>query len=202
MFSGITDHCGVIKIIAARDQTLRVLIECKFTDLVAGESIAVDGMCVTAIAPQAQQFYCDISPETLRLTTANSFTVGRTVNLERALRMNDRIGGHWVTGHIDQRGAIKTIEQQQEFTLLEITGIAPENKSFLIKKGSVAVNGVSLTINEITPEGFQVMLIPHTLSHTNLGQLKNGAEINLEFDWMARVIINHLQQSEMLAVKI
>lgn len=193
MFTGIIDHCGTILEIAQKPNALRVLISCNFTDLKEGESIAVDGCCLTAIEPKQKQFYCDISPETLRLTTAGKFVVGSTINLERALCVGDRMGGHWVAGHVDQQGIIKNKQQHQEFMELEVSGISNENKSFLLKKGSVAVNGVSLTLNEVFSDSFQIMLIPHTLERTNLSSLQIGSAVNLEFDWMARVVVNHLR---------
>jgi riboflavin synthase len=193
MFTGIVDHCGTIVSIEKNAQTLRALIACDFVDLQEGESVAVDGCCLTAVEPKAKQFYCDVSPETLRLTTAEKWVVGSKLNLERALCVGDRMGGHWITGHVDQRGVVKNKFKQQEFVVLEIEGVADESKSFLLKKGSVSVSGVSLTINEVSTNGFQLMLIPHTLERTNLNQLQIGDVVNLEFDWMARVIVNHLK---------
>lgn len=194
MFTGIIDHHGKILALEQTPKALRALIECNFNDLAEGESIAVDGICLTAIEPQTKRFYCDISPETLKLTTAGDFQVNSLVNLERALRMGDRLGGHWVSGHVDGCGHIKDKQQQQEFVTLTIAGIPPENMPLLVKKGSIAINGVSLTLNEITPDGFQVMLIPHTLERTNLKDLKIGDKVNLEFDSMVKTIINYLKQ--------
>lgn len=198
MFSGIVDHCGTILALEQQTNSIDALIECTFTNLTEGESIAVDGICLTAVAPQAQRFLCNISPETLQLTTAQTFAVGRKINLERALCMGDRIGGHWITGHIDQTAKIVAIRQQQEYLELQIGGLSAATMPYLIKKGSIALNGVSLTINEILADGLKVLLIPHTLLRTNLGQLSVGDNINLEFDWMTRVIINHLQQHPMM----
>lgn len=193
MFTGIVDHCGTITALEKSAQALRVAVTCDFADLTEGESIAVDGCCLTAVQPKAHQFYCDLSPETLRVTIAEKWIVGSKVNLERALCVGDRMGGHWVTGHVDQRGVVKNKFKQQEFVMLEINNVNNENKSFLLKKGSIAVNGVSLTLNEVSANSFQLMLIPHTLERTNLDQLQIGEAVNLEFDWMARVVVNHLK---------
>lgn len=194
MFSGIVDHCGSIAKIEHPPQGLRVLIDCAFTDLQEGESVAVDGCCLTVVEPQAKHFYCDISPETLRLTTAAKFSIGRKVNLERALCVGDRIGGHCVTGHVDQCGKIKNIREQHEYVEMEIEGVSPENMAYILQKGSIAINGVSLTINEVLSASFKVMLIPHTLARTNLSQLNIGDTVNLEFDSITRTVINYLRQ--------
>lgn len=189
MFTGIIDHCGVIKEIKTLEKSSRVFIESQFNDLQEGESIAVDGICLTVVQPQGNTFYCDISNETLRLTTAANFHIHQKINLERALRLSDRLGGHWVTGHVDQTAQVNKISRRQEFIELDIQLSSPADQIYLFKKGSIAVNGVSLTINELTPEGFQLMLIPHTLARTNLDDLKKDDQVNLEFDAMVKIII-------------
>lgn len=194
MFSGIVDHCGVIKKLDQQPHSLRAVIECHFTEIEEGESIAVDGICLTAIEPRDHQFTVDISPETLRLTTAGEFKQGSQINLERSLRMGDRIGGHWVTGHIDGRGRVVNRRQQEEFVELTFGGLDSTVMNYVLKKGCIAVNGVSLTINEVLPDGFQVMLIPHTLERTNLKNLQEGNWVNLEYDWMTRVIVSQLKE--------
>src|SRR5262245_8248886 len=142
MFSGIIDHCGTINKIENRPNALRLTIDCKFSDFQLGESIAVDGICLTVTDHADTTFCCDLSSETLRLTTANEFQVGRQVNLERALRVGDRLGGHWVMGHVDQWGVVEKITQDQEFLKMQISGVAKDAMAFLLKKGSIAVNGV------------------------------------------------------------
>jgi riboflavin synthase len=194
MFSGIVDHTGTIVAIEQRPNAIRALIESKFAGLTAGESIAVDGICLTVTDIQGLHFHCDISPETLNVTTARRFIPGYKVNLERALRMGDVIGGHWVNGHVDQRAKITNKVARDQFLELEIGDIAPENKPLLVKKGSIAINGVSLTLNEILPNGFRVLLIPHTLERTNLSALNISDAVNLEFDCMTRAVVNYLQQ--------
>lgn len=195
MFTGIIDHYGIIRAIERTMNGLKALIECEFTDLIEGESIAVDGVCLTATQPQTKQFSCDISPETLNLTTAKDFKPGRKVNLERSLRMGDRMGGHWVMGHVDQRGMIKKIVNHAEFTEMHLGGIPAEHMQYMLKKGSIAVNGVSLTVNEVSDDGFQVMLIPHTLMRTNLNFLSVNDEVNLEFDLMVRVLVKKANET-------
>jgi len=194
MFSGIVDHLGTIIWLERSNNSLSALIETEFTNLQEGESIAVDGICLTVVKPSKQLFYCDISPETLALTTANSFTVSQKVNLERALCFGDRVGGHLVSGHIDQPATVKEIEFKQNFVSIKFTNIDSEFINYLIKKGSIAINGVSLTINNVFADGFEIMLIPHTLERTNLSFLKPGDMINLEFDQLVKTTITYLKQ--------
>jgi len=195
MFSGIIDHCGTIASLESRKDSLHILIECQFTDMQAGESIAVDGICLTVINPNPKQFYCDISSETLNLTTAKNFKVGCKVNIERAMRMGDRIGGHMVSGHVDQTAIVKDIQRTQDFIKMMIGNVTKENMSYLVKKGSIAVNGVSLTLNQILSDGFELMLIPHTLEITDLKYLTLGDEVNLEFDGIVKTIVQTVNES-------
>jgi len=199
MFTGIIDHCGTIHAITKHTNSSTAVIACNFTDLTEGESIAVDGICLTAIAPEKGYFSCDISAETLQHTTAKFFAAGNQVNLERALRVGDRLGGHWVTGHVDQTALIKAIIPHDEYMLFQVTNLAPEAKNYLIKKGSIALNGVSLTLNAVTADGFELMLIPHTLQRTNLGNLRPDSNVNLEYDWLAKVVCNQVKQLEISA---
>lgn len=193
MFSGIIDHCGRISEVTKNHDSLSLWIECKFADLQPGESIAVDGICLTVTDPQNNRFRCDLSPETCRLTTAQHFQKNQTINLERALRLSDRFGGHIVMGHVDTQATVNIINPQKEFIDMSFKGLDKNAIKYLMKKGSIAVNGISLTVNEVLPDGFQVMLIPHTLEITNLKNLTPGANVNIEFDWMARVIIRQYE---------
>lgn len=194
VFSGIIDHCGIILALEKQASALQAVISCEFSELVSGESIAVDGICLTVINPQKKQFTCDISIETLNLTTAKTFAVGRKVNLERALCLGDRVGGHMVSGHVDQCAMVQSVEHENGFARMQIGNLAVAQMPYLVKKGSVAVNGVSLTINHVTADGFELMLIPHTLENTNLQYLNVGDTVNLEFDTIVKTIINYLQQ--------
>lgn len=197
MFTGIVDHCGRIETIENHGK-LKCRIRCEFTDLVEGESISVDGVCLTALQVAPQSFACDISPETIALTKAANYSPGQRVNLERALRMMDRLGGHWVTGHADQSGRITSKQSHGEFTELSIGGIRPEHQKYVIRKGSLAVNGTSLTINDAHADSVSLMLIPHTLERTNLGELAVGDWVNLEFDWLVKVVLNEARRLELL----
>jgi riboflavin synthase len=193
MFTGIVDHMGIIEQIAQGARSQVIWISSQFNDLTEGESIAVDGICLTVIEPKLSRFRCDISPETWQLSNAKNFLRGKTVNLERSLQVSDRLGGHFVTGHVDQTASIGSQKSHDEFLELTIKDIPSTAMSYVIKKGSIAINGVSLTINQVFQDGFSVMLIPHTLSRTNLSQLNPQDFINIEFDWIAKVIAHQIQ---------
>ena len=193
MFTGIVDHLGTIEQIEQGARSQVVWIKTKYNDLKEGESIAVDGICLTVTMPDSTRFRCDISPETWQLTNAKNFVNGKMVNLERSLQVSDRLGGHFVTGHVDQTASVASRQNIEEFLELTIKGIPTTAMAYVIKKGSVAINGVSLTINQIFQDGFSVMLIPHTLSCTNLSQLNPQDPINIEFDWIAKVIAHQIQ---------
>jgi len=196
MFTGIVDHCGTITSTEAKV----LKIACQFEDLQLGESIAIDGICLTVTKYGPGYFECEISPETCQVTTASQFKTGKRVNLERALRLSDRLGGHIVQGHVDHVAQVCERSADGEYIKLGFTGIAETGAincartGLIIKKGSIAINGVSLTINNITPQGFDVMLIPHTLGRTNLNELKMGEQVNIEYDWLAKIISQQLQQ--------
>ena len=195
MFTGIVDHCGKVLKTQEFSQSVRLEIKTHFESLELGESIAVDGCCLTVTSePSPGVFSCDISPETVRLTRASHWKEGTAVNLERALRLSDRLGGHIVTGHVDQFGVLVSMKPVSEYVRLEVSGITPEYKRYVTKKGSISVNGVSLTVNEVMGDSFSVMLIPHTLEKTNLKELKEGDRVNLEFDWMAKLVVKRVEE--------
>ena len=192
MFTGIIDHCGQVIRLEPRDTALRLWIMTEFSDWQLGESIAVDGICLTVIDFSEKCFACDISPETLKVTTALNFVVGTQVNIERAMRLDDRFGGHVVTGHVDTRGALVASVWQGEFLCLTFGALPMGALRYFCQKGSVAINGVSLTVNAVTNHAFEVMLIPHTLKFTNLGALVVGDTVNVEFDYLARYVVRQL----------
>lgn len=187
MFSGIVETQS--SILAARPGSETVAIDIKrpsnFNDLNIGDSIAVDGICLTLEATTADLMTFTLGPETLRVTGwTRDGVVNRAVNLERSLRLNDRIHGHLVTGHVDSTALVREAKWEGETLRLEIE-IPTALKPFIWPKGSVAVNGVSLTVNSAT-DVFSVGLIPETLKRTNLKNLKAGDRVNLEADNMAR----------------
>lgn len=188
MFTGIVDHCGTIQSLERTVNVCRFGIQCEFSDLEEGESIMVDGACFTAIAPASSLFYCDVSPETMTLTTVENYQLGTKVNLERSLRPMDRMGGHFVSGHIDRIAKVAFIKPHDEFIEMRFGGFSEQDLSYLIQKGSIAINGASLTINKILENEIEIMLIPHTLKHTNLNALKIGDWVNIEFDMLAKMV--------------
>lgn len=194
MFTGIIDHCGKITAIHDLGVSRQVWIASNFAGYELGESIAINGICVTVAAIDGPKFRCDLSPETLRITHASQFEVNQMINLERALLPTSKLGGHNVSGHVDQTAIVKTIKPINDFVEMTFSGLDKTAKKYVIKKGSIAVNGVSLTINEVTPDGFSVMLIPHTLERSNLAMLQENDAVNLEFDMMARIIIQQCEQ--------
>lgn len=188
MFTGIIDHCGTITKIEHNTKSSSIWVKSMFSDLVLGESISINGMCLTVTGMHENEFSCDISPETLAVTTAKDFELSQRVNLERALQLSSRLGGHMVSGHVDQVGKLDSMEKDGDFIAMNFVNIDESNLPFIIKKGSVAVNGVSLTVNTVSQDGFGVMIIPHTLEITNLSLLLVGDAVNIEFDMVARII--------------
>jgi len=194
LFTGMIEALGRIRSQKRLGKGLALEIECGFKDLQLGESIAVDGVCLTVTEKTLQGFWCELSPETLALTIAPSYAKDSRVNLERALTLGSRLGGHWVTGHVDTQAVLKEKEPFQEFWKMSFSGLPQNFQRFLIPKGSIAVNGVSLTVNQVTPSGFEVMLIPHTLEKTNLKELEKGNGANIGVDWMSKLIVQTTEQ--------
>ncbi len=196
MYTGIVDHLGILTAITAIENGLKFTVTTNFNDFQMGESIAINGVCVTVTRFGEHDFDCELSPETLKLTNLGTLTQGAKVNLERSLKLSDRLGGHFVMGHVDTTLKVKQIEPAADFTCMSFSGITAENRAFFVKKGSVCINGVSLTINEIFPDGFSVMLIPHTKAQTNLQFLNIGDFVNIEYDTIARVVVHQLQLTQ------
>jgi riboflavin synthase len=192
MFSGIIETTAAVTASQERAGVLQITLERpkSFNDLRIGDSIAVDGICLTLenFTPETLTFA--LGPETLRITGwAESGVEGRVVNLERSLRLGDRIHGHLVTGHVDATAKIFEVCAHGETLDLHVE-IPDRLKTFIWSKGSVAINGVSLTINTVTANWFQAGLIPETLKRTNLGGLHAGSLVNLEADNMARGLVH------------
>ena len=165
-----------------------------FDDVLMGESIACNGVCLTVVAFGADHFDADVSTETLALTTLGALPLGVAVNLERALRVGDRLGGHLVSGHVDGVGAVESIVDDARGQRWRFAAPKPLLR-FIAQKGSIAVDGVSLTVNAADDAGFEVMLVPHTLAHTGFGAMPVGTRVNLEIDTVARYVAR-LQDTE------
>ena len=189
MFTGIIQAVGEIKEITPLKSGLRIKImpsELDLSDLQIGDSIATNGVCLTIIAVDDRVLTMEISRETLACTHGLE-TLGQRVNLEKAMRLSDRINGHLVSGHVDGVGIVEKLEQDGESRLLAIKTPVSLLK-YIVKKGSIAVNGVSLTVNSIEEDSFRVNLVPHTLKMTALQCLKADMKVNLEVDMLARYL--------------
>lgn len=187
MFTGLVEETGeILKV--EEGPFLRVHIAARkvLEDLKEGDSVAVDGVCLTAVRVDGEGFWVELARETLR-RTAPTWRVGHRPNLERALKVGDRLGGHFVTGHVDGVARLWEVREApgaKDFYFLPPKALAP----YIAEKGSVALNGVSLTVAGLAGEAFWVTLIPHTLEVTNLGELKVGDGVNLEVDLIARYV--------------
>jgi riboflavin synthase len=188
MFTGIVAAVGSVAAASPGAGGLRLRLasgELDLGDVALGDSIAVNGVCLTVAALTAVGFEADVSHETLACTAG--FAVGARVNLEKALRLSDRLGGHLVTGHVDGVGRVVRFEPAGDNRVLAAS--APrELAKYIARKGSVAVNGVSLTINDVKGAEFVVNLVPYTLSATNLGGTRTGDPVNVEVDMLARYV--------------
>jgi riboflavin synthase len=159
-----------------------------------GASVAVNGACLTVVKKGPKSFTVDVSPETLQRTSLETLTIGSMVNLERPMRLADRLGGHLVTGHVDGVGAVAAIEKQGEFTIITFEVPAPLG-ALLVPKGSVAVDGISLTVNVCRKQRFSVAIIPFTLRHTNLRARRVGDKVNVETDLIGKYVQSFMRQS-------
>jgi riboflavin synthase len=188
MFTGIVEATGSIDSSVPTGSGARIEVAVRaldMTDVRVGDSIAVDGCCLTVIEKTALGFLADVSQATLDCTTG--FPVGRAVNLEKALRLSDRLGGHLVSGHVDGVGEVTRFQPMGESWLLEVR-VPGDLAKYVARKGSITISGVSLTVNHVDRDRFAVNLIPHTLEVTNLKALRAGARVNLEVDLVARYL--------------
>lgn len=189
MFSGIVEETGRVAFLEERDASWRLRVSAGgvVEGTAPGDSIAVNGCCLTVVALGEDWIEFDLLAESLRLTNIEGVAAGARLNLERSLRFDGKVGGHFVSGHIDGLGRVADWSQVGKDVRLRVE--PPEAfLKYLVYKGSVAVNGVSLTVAEVDDTGFVVWLIPHTLQLTNLGDLAAGRSVNLEFDLLAKYI--------------
>jgi riboflavin synthase len=195
MFTGIIEGLGTIVGIGSAGQGKRFVIESDshLDGTKIGDSIAVNGACLTAVVIQGKRFEVDVAPETLSKTTFPKTVVGERVNLERALRLSDRLDGHLVSGHIDGKGTIKQKKPLGNAVIVSI-GVPESLTRYMIPKGSVAIDGISLTINEVHKDGFEVSIIPHTAGITTIGFKKPGAIVNIETDMIGKYVERFISQ--------
>ena len=190
MFTGIIQTVGRIESLVQRGGAVRLAIVAPAldtSDVQLGDSIAVSGPCLTAVALGAGRFEADISPETLAKTTLGGRQAGDRVNLEKALHLSDRLGGHLVSGHVDGVGTVIARIERADYVQFRLSAPA-ELARYIATKGSISVEGVSLTVNAVNGVEFELMIIPHTLENTTLGELHAGSQINLEIDLVARYL--------------
>jgi len=188
MFTGIVAAVGTVTAAVPAAGGLRLVVDAAglgLKDVAVGDSIAVDGICLTVAARSARNFEADVSRETLACTAG--FARGGRVNLEKALRATDRLGGHLVSGHVDGVGIVTRMQRAGANRVVAFRAPAQFAK-YIARKGSVTLNGVSLTVNDVRGSGFTVNLIPHTLAETNLGELGVGRRVNIEVDMLARYV--------------
>ena len=189
MFTGLIEEAGVVAGVgpAAEGARLTISAAAVLEGLSAGDSVAVNGACLTAVEVSAGGFAADCVPETLRRTSLGSLRAGDRVNLERPMRLGDRLDGHMVQGHVDGVGRVRGTRGEGESTILEIAPPASLLR-YIVEKGSIAVDGVSLTVAERLPDAFTVALIPHTMAVTTLGPGARDRAVNLEVDVLAKYV--------------
>jgi len=189
MFTGIIEETGKILSLENRGDGARIKIAASLVtrDTLEGDSIAVNGVCLTALNIKLDGFAADVSNETLKRSTLGNLNIGSKVNLERAVTVSSRLGGHIVQGHVDARGKFLTAEQNGDFWTVKI-GYPKKIGQYLVYKGSISVEGISLTIANLSDESFDIAIIPKTWEQTNLSTLKNGDAVNLEADVIAKYV--------------
>lgn len=189
MFTGIVEEIGTLTEIAGGSLAARLTIRASkiVTDVQLGDSISVNGVCLTVTSFTPRQFTVDVMPETWKKTSLSQLRRGHAVNLERAMAMNSRFGGHIVTGHVDGTGTIQSRETYGNAVLFCIEAEADLLK-YMIPRGSITVDGISLTIVDVWEQGFSISLIPHTLAHTSMRERKIGERVNLECDIIGKYV--------------
>jgi riboflavin synthase len=189
MFTGLIEAVGRVERMTRTGTALRVTIRAEMAaDLADGESVSVNGVCLTVAQRDPMAFSADIGPETARVTTLGGLKADHPVNLERAMATNGRFGGHFVQGHVDGIGTIRDIWMEGDGRWMKVA-FPPELAPFFVPKGSVALDGVSLTVAALGADHFDVMIIPFTSAHTNVGELQAGSAVNLECDLVGKYVV-------------
>ena len=189
MFTGVIEAVGAVTDVQATAFGLRLQLSTELArDLKAGDSIAVSGVCLTVAAAMGDRIEADIGPETMKVTTLGSIRKGQAVNLERPLRADGRLDGHFVLGHVDDTGRVQGIRQEGEARWVKIC-FSRALAAYLVPKGAIAVDGISLTVAGLAENAFDVMIVPHTWQHTNLQTLGTGDRVNLECDVVGKYVV-------------
>jgi len=196
MFTGLIQSVGKLSALGTRSNYRILTIFSPLADdtVALGESIACDGACLTVVETKVGSFVAEASQETARRTILDDYRIGRRINLERALQIGDRLGGHFVMGHVDDVGRVDYLRRIGESLELAVS-FDRRHDPLVIEKGSIAISGVSLTVNEVRPGWFSVNLIPHTAGETNLPALRAGERVNLEFDMIGKYILKSQGQA-------
>jgi len=201
MFTGLIESTGQVAELKPLPTGLRVRVQTPLSgELKVGESVAVNGVCLTVIASTAEEFHADVSPETARVTTLGTLKRGVVVNLERPLRADGRIGGHFVLGHVDGTGTIEDVRGDADCCWITVKFpqiLAP----YLVHKGSIAVDGISLTIAGLSERQFDVQIVPHTWQATNLKLRKSGDSVNLECDVLGKYVVRVAELADLQSTK-
>ena len=193
MFTGIIEELG--KILVITDKKIAISAQTVLNGTKTGDSIAVNGVCLTVTGINKNGFDADISPETLKVTALGQLKTGSSVNLERALPADGRFGGHIVSGHIDNKGKCISVNKVSDFYDLNIE-LTDDCAKYIVKKGSITVNGISLTIADINNNVIKIAVIPHTFENTNLKTLQSGDFVNIETDILAKYVEKFLSTSD------
>jgi len=191
MFTGLIEDVGSIKSLrmTADGAVIVIATHLPLRAMKLGASVAVNGACLTVVKKDKNSFRVDVSPETLARTSLGELRTGSRVNLEQPMRLQDRLGGHLVTGHVDGLATVSAIDKKSDFTRFDFK-LPQSLASLLVEKGSVTVDGISLTVNECSRQGFSVMIIPFTLAHTNLRVRRLGDKVNVETDLIGKYVQN------------
>ncbi|MGH7853706.1 MAG: riboflavin synthase [Candidatus Binatia bacterium] len=195
MFTGLIEDVGVIGALRFQKGSAVLTVKTKLAvrSIPLGASIAVNGACLTVVKKTKAAFTVDVSPETLKRTNLDRLKVGSLVNLEQPMRLQERLGGHLVTGHVDGLGTVAAIKKEGDFTVLSLR-VPVALGALLVSKGSVAVDGISLTVNDCRSGRFSVAIIPFTLRHTNLRARRVGDKVNIETDLIGKYVQSFMQQ--------
>lgn len=189
MFTGIIEEIGIVKDFKQISNGAEITVSCNkvLNDTKIGDSIAINGVCQTVVEMSENSFTAEASNETLKVTNFSTLKKGEKVNLERALTLNERIGGHIVSGHVDSVAKLVSSQKESDFYTMKFE-VAEEASRYVVKKGSITINGISLTVADINDKMVTVAVIPHTFENTNLSDLKTGNVVNIETDVFAKYI--------------
>lgn len=198
MFTGIVETKGKVIQSLPMEQGRRLVLTLPFESVQEGESIAVNGVCLTQLAGCVANLTFDVSPETLDKTTLGHLQPGDEVNIERAMLAHSRFGGHYVSGHVDTTACLLGKQPVGDYFEIVVGDFACNGELFMLPKGSITLDGVSLTINQVEPGVIKLMLVPHTLAVTTLGQTRVGQRLNVEFDYLTRIVAHQLNKTGQL----